>query len=422
MKKYRRLTEPQAPIQSSLRSWAYALASTTLACGAPGAPGAPDSNTDPSEVEQRVISGDDDRREYYELEEARWRELMKRSAVALMGPAEVDLALSGNLNGATTSGQADDLCAGEPFAAQPALAFCSGVLVDWDLVLTAGHCVGDLAVDDLRVVFGFYYSAKGRLALSREGVFRVRQVLAIRADSSQSSLSRLDYAWLRLAEVVRPPLRPAPIYASAPALNAEQSVFTIGAPGGVPLKLDAGGRVRDVRSRISDYFVADTDTSDGWSGGAAFDASFAVLGILMGGAQDYESTPAGCRISTRTSDASEAREEFTYAHQAVAGLCREDTSYLCYANCSEVCVPPERPNGASLEGGLDCSVYSRRLHGRPGLEFLWLVFSLAWVVGLTRRKRRRASSVVGRKVYDPRIRVLVCATCNPNLFPELKIP
>ena len=28
----------------------------------------------------------------------------------------------------------------------------------------------------------------------------------------------------------------------------------------------------------------------------------------------------------------------------------------------------------------------------------------------------------GRKVYDPRIRDLVCATGNPDLFPELKIP
>ncbi len=32
------------------------------------------------------------------------------------------------------------LCAEEPFVDQPAVASCSGVLIDEDLVLTVGHC------------------------------------------------------------------------------------------------------------------------------------------------------------------------------------------------------------------------------------------------------------------------------------------
>jgi len=88
-----------------------------------------------------VIYGEDGRQQYYELSSANKRDLMRQSALALL-PREVEKQLlAGNTSDVMTWGEAAGLCAGEPFAAEPAAAFCSGVLVARDLMLTSEHCV-----------------------------------------------------------------------------------------------------------------------------------------------------------------------------------------------------------------------------------------------------------------------------------------
>lgn len=114
---------------------------------------------------------------------------------------------------------------------------------------------------------------------------RVAEIVNEALDSGVDE-ERLDYAWLRLEEPVAPPREPSPIRAR-PALKLDDTVTSIGSSGGVPMKFDAGGRVRDLHEEQSDYFVSDSDTSHGQSGGGAFDADLALIGILARGGNDW---------------------------------------------------------------------------------------------------------------------------------------
>ena len=86
--------------------------------------------------EGAIVYGTDDRVELFEVPDPQAQAVIAGAAVALV-PNDVIHSTDGVLARATTWGDADQLCDGEPFAGQPSAAFCSGVLVDWDLVLPA---------------------------------------------------------------------------------------------------------------------------------------------------------------------------------------------------------------------------------------------------------------------------------------------
>jgi hypothetical protein len=313
-----------------------------LACGAEGA----GTQAAPTigEAEQAFINGKDDRQEYFELGDSVDRKLMQQSIVALATDVAAQQLIRGDLATFPTWGEVNDLCPDEPFADQPSAAFCSGVLVDWDLVLTSGHCVDIVALSKLRVIFNYYFQQPGDLAVTRNDVYRVAEVIVARDDQSSSG-ERLDFGWLRLSQPVRSPHRPAPVRTQAPEVALGDSIIAINAGGGLPFKLDAGGRVRDLREGSNDYFVADTDTSEGSSGGAAFDDNLVLVGTLARGAPDFTTTSAGCVTSAREEDPRLAREQFTYADRSVAGLCGvEPDLWLCDSSCEEDgCEPPAVP-------------------------------------------------------------------------------
>jgi hypothetical protein len=115
-------------------------------------------------------------------------------------------------------------------------------------------------------------------------------------------------------------------------------VISIGAGGGVPMKWDEGGRVQGIRADYDDYLIADTDTSQGSSGGGVFDANLVLLGNLARGAPDFERSADGCFVTSTESDPAAAREQFTYAHRAVEALCATGSdSVLCDETCGEPC-------------------------------------------------------------------------------------
>lgn len=242
--------------------------------------------------------------------------------------------------GLLTWSEVNNLCPGEPFGDQPSAAFCSGVLLDWNLVLTSGHCVDAVPAGELSVAFGYYYTASDQLALRDEDVYGVARVLAARRDpaSPGDAGERLDFAWLELDRDVSVERRPVPAYVRGPAASVGARVISIGAGGGVPLKWDDGGRVQRTRPDFDDYFVADTDTSQGSSGGGLFDEELTLLGSLARGAVDFSPSAAGCYVTASESDPTAAREQFTYVHRAVQALCaRGSDSPLCDPGCGEPC-------------------------------------------------------------------------------------
>jgi hypothetical protein len=288
-----------------------------------------------------VIYAEDDREELYELESEPLRDRLARSVVAIV-PNAAALA-GGGLAAAPTLREQIDFCGAEPFADQPAPALCTGVLVDWDLVLTAAHCMAVFPLAELRAVFGWYYRAAGELAVTPESSYALAEIVAERRDA-WDAMPRLDYAWVRLAHAVEPPLEPIGI-ARGGALDAQPLVIA-GASYGLPLKVDRAATVRAARGPSFDFFVADSDTSHGASGGPALDGRHALLGVLARGGEDVEPTERGCFETVHVADASQAKEEFTYAARALEGLCERDPgSSLCRNDCGDPCsaLPPAAP-------------------------------------------------------------------------------
>ena len=290
-----------------------------------------------SHREGALIYGADDRREYFDVASPQIRALVSEAMVALIPRMWLRDDDSGAAIAAPSFAEAAELCPGERFADQPAAAFCSGVLVDWDLVLTAGHCVRRFALDDFAVVFDYYYSEPGRLTAAND----VRAAVAIvdEALDGQTAEPRLDYAWLRLDRAVHPPRQPVPLAVERSALGINDPILSVGAGSGLPIKVDSGGRVRDPRDDVFDYFVADTDTAGGSSGGGAFDGQLALQGIMVRGRADLATTEAGCNATIHEPEGANAGEQFTYVHQAVNGLCAADesASTICRPDCGVPC-------------------------------------------------------------------------------------
>jgi hypothetical protein len=118
----------------------------------------------------------------------------------------------------------------------------------------------------------------------------------------------------------------------------------------LPLKVDEAATVKDARVEDFDYFVSDSDTSHGASGGPALDSRLAVLGVLARGGADGSLSAEECFESAHEPASDDPQEHFTYAGQALRALCdTRSSSTLCRAECQDPCesLSPPRANEAT---------------------------------------------------------------------------
>ncbi|HKO47286.1 MAG TPA: serine protease [Polyangiaceae bacterium] len=324
------------------------LAASSWACGQP-------MNQDAASwqraIEQPVINGLDDRRELYQLASADKRSRIASSVAALMWAHRLDYRAPTVLRTASLRG-AIGTCRDEAFAEQPAAAVCSATLIDDDLVLTAGHCLGDPSGDAahrcqrLLIVFGYHYSQNGELALSGEpGVYTCRRVVHHEKILADDGL--MDLAVLQLDRSVAAELTPAVIARSAPRLGDSLLAASHGA--GLPLKVDDGGEVSDVHAG-GDYFVASTDSFSGGSGSPLFNAEMQLVGHQVRGMPDWQ--PDGDCMRPAHSD--EPREQHQLATRSIQRLCESGwpSERLCRksAQCGDgVCSGPETVGSCPLD-------------------------------------------------------------------------
>lgn len=237
-----------------------------------------------------IIYGDDDRREEYEVTDAQFLGLGD-ATVALVNWSD----LENNGNGTYTLPSetfawwysysdpietGNPLCPDEPFRDQPAVAFCSGVLVAPDLIATAGHCVTCSDVTDTAVVFGFvmYDAFTPALTIDADQVYRGAEVLATQDGYPDWSLIRLQREVTDHAPVsVRTSGRP----------GEGQELLIVGHPYGIPRKYDAGGTLQS--NTAEGFFEANFDAYPGNSGSGVFDSdSRQVEGLLAAGFESFE--------------------------------------------------------------------------------------------------------------------------------------
>lgn len=303
-----------------------------LALSMAGAAGCAD-DAEPARVRAPVVYGSDGRQDFFEAADPAFAALLRSATVALVDPRYIDLSDPDNVVPNTvTLGEYRDLCAGERYADQPAMASCSGTLIDDDLVLTAAHCVDATVCDAWYFVFGFFMSEEGQLnRMTAADVYTCAEIVVAEYIEDASEDTWHDYAIVRLDRPVDGSRAPAPVAMDAGALRVGDGLTALGFGNGIPGKVHTGGFVH--RSTVSwGYFTGSTDTFAGNSGSGTYNDRHELVGVFVrGGDDDYVKRRGdGCSV-VNTVPEGEASQEYDYAGKAVAALCaRGDPSVrLC---------------------------------------------------------------------------------------------
>jgi MYXO-CTERM domain-containing protein len=298
-----------------------------------------------SVAEQKVVYGDDDRRDVYQLMDPALIALVD-SSVVLVDEGDIIAADPNNvLFDAITLGQYLGLCADESYTDQPNMGFCSGSLIDDDLVLTAGHCMrnnNDCA--DTRFVFNVYYEAPGAL----HNVQLARDVFACDEILTTVEAGDLDFAIVRLDRSAVAQGKQPVTLVSGPTV-VDQDIVLVGYPTGIPLKFDAGGHVLNPGFGPAPVaFRGTPDAFGGNSGSPVFTSNYEQVGILVAGQTDYayDNNAMCTRVNVLGADQGPG-EVMTYAQRAIETLC-DDLAYpsqrLCPQNFDPSCnACPDEP-------------------------------------------------------------------------------
>jgi len=361
------------------------FASLALACGS-------SEEGFVGEVTAPVVYGADDRVEVFNHPDVELRRIAEQSIVALIPSFRMIRDPDGTYGLFTQALEnAQELCPGELFGNQPTAAVCSGVLIDDDLVLTAGHCIDAVTpCDSYDYVFNYHLVAQDRLAVIRDAdVYSCTRVVS---QEAPESILPPDFAIVQLDRPVEGAKSPVVIRPATPLIEQE-SLTMIGFGSGLPAKIDSGGSVADPRASELDYFVANVDAFQGHSGAATFDSQNRLAGILIRGlAPDYvaDSEDPSCNRVSVYED-SEAGEIIHNVAPIVASLCDagEGAAALCDPTacegepCGSTPLPSDGPGGFPAPSA-DCSASTHSTGALSG----WLGLALFVAV---RRFRPRAA-------------------------------
>lgn len=275
-------------------SFGILILCNVVACAGPSESQNPENtaNLEDQKAWEKLIYGDDDRKDLYEVSSPLQKSLAD-STVALLESSDLKpLSASSFSLPSGTFGSQNMLCSSEPYYDQPAGAFCSGSLVGPNLILTAGHCVKDVSdCASVRFVFGYAVKQAGKYptSVATSEVYSCKRIISRKQEAAGS-----DYA---LIEIDRPVTGHAVLKLQRSRIAAVgDSVTVIGHPAGLPTKVASGGKVRKVSST---FVTTNLDTYGGNSGSAVFNSeSGEVMGILVRGDTDFVAK-GSCYVSNR---------------------------------------------------------------------------------------------------------------------------
>ena len=258
----------------------------------PAAPAEPVEPIEPSE-EFPVAYGQDSRTEPFQHPDSKLKEMA--ASVAILVHAQ-QVNLSGNavsLGGYTlnemsemgwlVNGTHAPMCAEERFTSQPAPGFCTGFLVEDDILVTAGHCLQKVSCADTNIVFDFQMETADALAtLTNADVFKCTEVIAQVLPTQENN--SLDYAIIKLD---RPTGRAGLDYAIEDTLVPQNNVAVMGHPSGLPMKIASDAFVMS-NEPSAPFFITNLDTFGSNSGSPVINTTtYEVEGILVRGEIDY---------------------------------------------------------------------------------------------------------------------------------------
>lgn len=229
----------------------------------------------------KVIYGDDNRRDVYEVTNAKYLEYAQATAGMISHSRIKDLnSYEVAIQSKTLVEQG--MCEREAFATQPTAPSCSGFLVGEDLLVTAGHCIKnsfDCSSNAWVFDYKMDYAGQTKISVSKDSVFRCKEILSQALERS----SKMDYALIKLDRKVegRRPLK----FRTSGKPRVGDSLVVIGHPSGLPTKIADGASIRNVNDV---FFVANLDTYGGNSGSAVLNIDTGLVeGILVRGDKDY---------------------------------------------------------------------------------------------------------------------------------------
>lgn len=256
-------------------------------------------------AQNKIIYGQDNRMDWYESENALFRELA-HSTAAMINKSKISIKDQRyTLKGRTLQSYLST-CNNVRFKEQITAASCSGFLVAEDMLVTAGHCIKDMS-DCKKFSWVFDYKLNSKIDKantgSAENVFNCSEIIERKLSTFWG---KNDYALIKLDRKTK---RPA-LEINKDKVQDDAKLVVIGHPTGLPQKI---ADQATVRSKSKLYFKANLDTFGGNSGSAVFNADTGVVeGILVRGDKDYIKTSSGCQDVNQVSDMDGRGEEVTY--------------------------------------------------------------------------------------------------------------
>ncbi|MCU0675851.1 MAG: S1 family peptidase [Myxococcota bacterium] len=382
---------------------------------------APAHAQDVGSIEQPAILGNDDRQQWFES--GSLQSVVQASTVMLVPASSIG---SGNeIRSRTTRSARHSLCPDEAFACEEVLGSCSGTLIDGHTVVTAGHCFSSLAsiraggsCSGTAVVFNWRMESGDRRAqvLRSRDVYYCHEMLA--AHYRPGTLEP-DFAVFTIkrdrngsaATPVGAPYRPAAISTTR---RSSGTVYTVGHPSGIPVKVSPGSLVSFSGASGQIRFGTEgADVFPGNSGGGTFFGS-----TLIGVVTNAPDAPGESREFYPRDDAAGCNREVrllrgTNSHMWLApvieALCNPSHPHHLVTRPTHLCgtaapVAPG-PGGTTPPGTptFPSTVECRAGHGDPSGAALFLLAIGAWIARRPRRARGTARIALGSSLgQEPR--------------------
>lgn len=237
-------------------------------------------------VSPKVIYGNDDRSDYYQITSEALKDLAPATLAIVYNENISKIKSDEYIIKAKTLKESHDLCSDEIYADQMTASDCTAFLIAPDIAITAGHCMN--TVQDCakkKFVQNYFLSSadsmKNGYVVNEIAITQCVEILA----REKNPGTGVDYAVVRLQKVLA--VKKYFEMRKTDTIADFSELTVIGYPSGLPLKYTQKSRVR--ANDKEHFFQMDADTFGGNSGSPVINEDTGLVeGILVRGERDYE--------------------------------------------------------------------------------------------------------------------------------------